>query len=165
MSERSTVKNLYTLQDPTKQIVNGGTVRIDVAESSSASLSSYAGLGVGASGPGGIHLLNGLYDANCDLQPVLAIICIPKDIQEWPVSDKMRSSANIKGHSGDWAHPSTARPADALLRKAAEIINDGSKVTIFVGRGALGASEEVAHLGRDGWWASRKGVAGQRCPP
>src|SRR6185437_7297341 len=25
------------------------------------------------SGPGGIHLLNGLYDAKCDLQPVLAI--------------------------------------------------------------------------------------------
>ena len=110
------------------------------------------------SGPGGIHLLNGLYDAKCDLQPVLAItghtfhdligmdyqqdvdldkllhgclvfnervmgpahavnvvdmamrtaygrrgvahICIPKDIQEWPVTDKMRSSANIAGHSG-----------------------------------------------------------------
>ena len=25
------------------------------------------------SGPGGVHLLNGLYDAKCDLQPVLAI--------------------------------------------------------------------------------------------
>ena len=98
------------------------------------------------SGPGGVHLLNGLYDAKCDLQPVLAItghtfsdligmdyqqdvdldklfmdvsvfnervmsaphavnvvdmavrtaygrkgvshICIPKDIQEWPVSEQ-----------------------------------------------------------------------------
>ena len=113
------------------------------------------------SGPGGVHLLNGLYDAKCDVHPVLAItghtfhdligmdyqqdvdldklymdvsvfnervmgpahavnvvdvavrtaygrrgvahICIPKDIQEWPVSDKMRSGANIAGHSGDWA--------------------------------------------------------------
>jgi len=156
------------------------------------------------SGPGGIHLLNGLYDAKCDQQPVLAItghtfhdligmdyqqdvdldklfmdvtvfnqrvmgpahavncvdmairssygmrgvshICIPKDIQEWPVSDTMRSSANPKGHSGDWAHPSTAKPADALLRRAAELINDGSKVAIMVGRGALGAKEEVAQL-------------------
>src|SRR5437016_10613816 len=33
------------------------------------------GLGVclATSGPGGIHLLNGLYDAKCDCQPVLAI--------------------------------------------------------------------------------------------
>ena len=156
------------------------------------------------SGPGGVHLLNGLYDAKCDQQPVLAItghtfhdligmdyqqdvdldklymdvsvfnqrvmgaahavncvdmairssygmrgvshICIPKDIQEWPVSDSMRSSANVKGHSGDWAHPSTATPADALIRKAAAVINDGSKVVIMVGRGALGAKEEVAQL-------------------
>ena len=156
------------------------------------------------SGPGGVHLLNGLYDAKCDQQPVLAItghtfhdligmdyqqdvdldklfmdvavfnqrvmgpahavncvdmairtsygmrgvshICIPKDIQEWPVSDSMRSSGNVKGHSGDWAHPSTAKPADALLRKAAALINDGSKVVIMAGRGALGAREEIAQL-------------------
>jgi Thiamine pyrophosphate-requiring enzymes [acetolactate synthase, pyruvate dehydrogenase (cytochrome), glyoxylate carboligase, phosphonopyruvate decarboxylase] len=156
------------------------------------------------SGPGGVHLLNGLYDAKCDQQPVLAItghtfhdligmdyqqdvdldklfmdvsvfnervmgpahavnvvdmavrtaygrrgvshICIPKDIQEWPVSDKMRSGGNIKGHSGDWAMPSTARPAESLLRKAAAIINDGSKVTVMVGRGALAAAEEIAQL-------------------
>ncbi len=58
----------------------------------------------------------------------------------------MRSNANIAGHSGDWATPSTARPADTLLRKAASIINDGSRVTIMVGRGALGAREEVAQL-------------------
>jgi pyruvate dehydrogenase (quinone) len=156
------------------------------------------------SGPGGIHLLNGLYDAKCDLQPVLAItghtfhdligmdyqqdvdlsklymdvsvfnervmgpahavnvvdmavrsaygrrgvshISIPKDIQEWTVNDKMRSNANVKGHSGEWEHPSTAKPNETLLRKAANVINDGSRVTIMVGRGALGAREEVAQL-------------------
>ncbi len=31
------------------------------------------GVCLATSGPGGIHLLNGLYDAKCDLQPVLAI--------------------------------------------------------------------------------------------
>lgn len=156
------------------------------------------------SGPGGVHLLNGLYDAKCDQQPVLAItghtfhdligmdyqqdvdldklfmdvsefnerimgpahavnvvdmavrtaygrrgvahICIPKDIQEWPVSDSQRSNANPRGHSGDWAAPSTAKPADSLLREAASVINDGSRVAIMVGRGALGAREEVAQL-------------------
>ncbi|MGH9511846.1 MAG: thiamine pyrophosphate-dependent enzyme [Terriglobales bacterium] len=156
------------------------------------------------SGPGGVHLLNGLYDAKCDLQPVLAItghtfhdligmdyqqdvdldklfmdvsvfnervmgpahavnlvdmavrtaygrhgvshICIPKDIQEWEVSDKHRSGANVAHHSGDWSVPSTAKPADSLLQKAAEIINSGSKVTIFVGRGALGCRDEITQL-------------------
>ncbi len=156
------------------------------------------------SGPGGIHLLNGLYDAKCDLQPVLAItghtfhdligmdyqqdvdldklfmdvavfnervmgpahavnvvdmavrtayarhgvshICIPKDIQEWEVNDKYRSNANVAQHSGDWSVPSSAKPADSLLRKAADIINAGKRVTVFVGRGALGAREEVTQL-------------------
>ena len=156
------------------------------------------------SGPGGIHLLNGLYDAKCDQVPVLAItghtfhdligmdyqqdvdldklfidvaefnqrvmgpshavnvvdmavrtaygrhgvshICIPKDIQEWPVSEKMRSSANVKGHSGEWEHPLASVPAEPLLRQAAEVINDGSRVAILVGRGALKAREEVARL-------------------
>jgi len=31
------------------------------------------GVCLATSGPGGVHLLNGLYDAKCDLQPVLAI--------------------------------------------------------------------------------------------
>jgi pyruvate dehydrogenase (quinone) len=156
------------------------------------------------SGPGGIHLLNGLYDAKCDQVPVLAItghtfhdligmdyqqdvdldklymdvsyfnervmgpahainvvdmavrtaygrrgvshICIPKDIQEWPVSDKMRSRGNVKGHSGEWQQPPTSLPAESLLREAAGVINHGSRVAILVGRGALGAREEVAQL-------------------
>jgi pyruvate dehydrogenase (quinone) len=162
------------------------------------------GVCVATSGPGGIHLLNGLYDAKCDQVPVLAItghtfhdligmnyqqdvdldklfidvaefnerimgpahainvvdmavrtaygrhgvshICIPKDIQEWPVTDKMRSSPNIKGHSGDWEQPSTAVPAESLMRQAADIINHGLRVAILVGRGALKAGAEVAQL-------------------
>ena len=156
------------------------------------------------SGPGGVHLLNGLYDAKCDLQPVLAItghtfhdligmdyqqdvdldklfmdvsvfnervmgpahavnvvdmavrtayarhgvshICIPKDIQEWEVTDKHRSGANVSQHSGDWSVPSSAKPADTLLREAADIINAGKKVTVFVGRGALACREEVTQF-------------------
>src|SRR6185437_5632131 len=156
------------------------------------------------SGPGGIHLLNGLYDAKCDLQPVLAItghtfhdligmdyqqdvdldklfmdvavfnervmgpahavnvvdmairsaygrhgvahICIPKDIQEWEISKNHRSSANVPKHIGEWSAPPNTKPADSLLREAADIINAGSKVTIFAGRGALGCSEELIQL-------------------
>ena len=156
------------------------------------------------SGPGGVHLLNGLYDAKCDQQPVLAItghtfsdligmdyqqdvdldklfmdvsvfnervmsaphavnvvdmavrtaygrrgvahICIPKDIQEWPVSDKHRSNANPAHHSGDWRVTPSAKPAQSLIQAGADVINKGSKVVIFAGRGALGCSEELAQL-------------------
>src|SRR5487761_965855 len=38
-----------------------------------AKYSGRIGVCVATSGPGGIHLLNGLYDAKCDGQPVLAI--------------------------------------------------------------------------------------------
>ena len=162
------------------------------------------GVCVATSGPGGVHLLNGLYDAKCDSQPVLAItghtfhdligmdyqqdvdldklfmdvsefnerimgpahaenvvdmairtaygrrgvahICIPKDIQEWTVSDGHRSKANVANHSADWRVPMAMAPSEALLKQAAEVINDGSRVTVFVGRGALNAREEVGQL-------------------
>jgi pyruvate dehydrogenase (quinone) len=171
-----------------------------------AKYSGKIGVCVATSGPGGIHLLNGLYDAKCDGQPVLAItghtfhdligmdyqqdvdldklfmdvsvfnervmgpahavncvdaairtayarrgvshICIPKDIQEWPVSvqGKLRSPANIPNHSGNWSAASSAHPNSALIRKAADIINAGSRVAILAGRGALHCREEVSQL-------------------
>jgi pyruvate dehydrogenase (quinone) len=156
------------------------------------------------SGPGGIHLLNGLYDAKCDQHPVLAItghtfsdligmdyqqdvdldklyadvsvfnervmsaphavnvvdmairsaygrkgvahITIPKDIQEWDVSDKHRSNANPANHSADWSAPPSIKPASFMIQKAADLINAGSKVAVFVGRGALHCTEEVSQL-------------------
>jgi pyruvate dehydrogenase (quinone) len=162
------------------------------------------GVCLATSGPGGIHLLNGLYDAKCDGQPVLAItghtfhdligtnyqqdvdldklfidvaaynqrimgpahvhnvvdlavktalarrtvshITIPKDIQEWKASDAKRSEANIAHHSADLyavAHPV---PPHAVLTRAAELINAGSRVAILAGRGCLGARAEVLQL-------------------
>jgi pyruvate dehydrogenase (quinone) len=156
------------------------------------------------SGPGGVHLLNGLYDAKCDLQPVLAItghtfhdligmdyqqdvdldklymdvsvfnerlmgpghavnlvdmairtayarrgvshICIPKDMQEWPLDEKMRSKANVPKHSGDWSEQPSSKPSQAVIKQAADVINEGSRVAIFVGRGALHCREEVTVL-------------------
>src|SRR5665213_200722 len=150
-----------------------------------AKYSGRIGVCVATSGPGGIHLLNGLYDAKCDGQPVLAItghtfhdligmdyqqdvdldklfmdvsvfnervmgpahavncvdaairtayarrgvshICIPKDIQEWPVSDDHRSGANVPNHSGDYRVGQSAKPASSVLQKAADVINAGSK--------------------------------------
>jgi len=162
------------------------------------------GVCIATSGPGGIHLLNGLYDAKCDGQPVLAItghtfhdligtsfqqdvdldklymdvaaynqrimgpahvnnvldeairsalghhtvshITIPKDIQEWKGSDAQRSDMNVKQHSGKIYVASHPHPPHQLLERAAEIINNSSKPAILVGRGALGAAQEVTEL-------------------
>jgi pyruvate dehydrogenase (quinone) len=162
------------------------------------------GVCLATSGPGGIHLLNGLYDAKCDGFPVLAItghtfhdligteyqqdvdldkafmdvaaynqrvmgpahvvnvvdqairtalarrsvahITIPKDIQDWKMSDDKRSPANIPEHSGE-AHPMTyPLPPEALLKQAADIINAGSRVAILAGQGCLAARGEVLEL-------------------
>jgi pyruvate dehydrogenase (quinone) len=162
------------------------------------------GVCLATSGPGGIHLLNGLYDAKCDGQPVLAItghtfhdligthyqqdvdldklfidvaafnqrimgpahvenivdeaiktalarrtvshITIPKDIQDWAAKEDRPSPANITKHSADLFAEPRSIPRDAMLRRAADLINDGSKVAIIAGRGCLGARQEVLAL-------------------
>jgi len=162
------------------------------------------GVCLATSGPGGIHLLNGLYDAKCDGQPVLAItghtfhdligthyqqdvdldklfidvaafnqrvmgpahvnnivdeaiktaltrrtvshITIPKDIQHWTLDDDHRSDANISKHSADLYAAVRSVPSPELLQRAAQLINDGSKVAILAGRGCLGARDEILEL-------------------
>jgi len=162
------------------------------------------GVCLATSGPGGIHLLNGLYDAKCDGQPVLAItghtyhdligthyqqdvdhdklfmdvsvynervmgpahvvnvvdeavktalarrgvahITIPKDIQEWTVSDEQRSSANVATHSGDLYASAYPMPHQDKIQQAADLINKGSKVAILAGRGCLHARDDVLQL-------------------
>jgi pyruvate dehydrogenase (quinone) len=162
------------------------------------------GVCLATSGPGGIHLLNGLYDAKCDGQPVLAItghtfhdligmhyqqdvdldklymdvacfnqrvmgpahvvnvvdeaiktalaqrgvahITIPKDIQEWTISDEQRSNANVPHHSADIYVRQGPTPSQAQLQAAADLINAGKKVAILAGRGCLNARAEVLQL-------------------
>jgi pyruvate dehydrogenase (quinone) len=162
------------------------------------------GVCIATSGPGGIHLLNGLYDAKCDGQPVLAItghtfhdligthyqqdvdldklymdvaaysqrvmgpahvinvvdeaiktslarrtvshINIAKDIQDMPQSKNHRSSANIANHSSDVFAAAYPVPPERALHQAAGLINQGKKVAMLVGRGCLGARQEVLEL-------------------
>ncbi|HEY7159632.1 MAG TPA: thiamine pyrophosphate-binding protein, partial [Acidobacteriota bacterium] len=158
------------------------------------------GVCLATSGPGGIHLLNGLYDAKMDGQAVLAItghhfhdlidthaqqdvdldrvymdvavynarvmsashvesvahlacrsalsrrgvahINFPVDIQSMEV--KERSKRNVKGYSDTTVLGFRAGlPSNEDLSKAAEILNSGKKVAILIGRGALGASQEL----------------------
>jgi pyruvate dehydrogenase (quinone) len=153
------------------------------------------------SGPGAIHLLNGLYDAKMDHQPVVAIVgqsatsvlggsfqqevdlqnlfkdvaadyittvsspaaarhaidrairtaldmrtvtcvIIPKDIQEEKAVPKPPHKHDSL-HSGIGFCIPHIVPQRRDLERAAAILNEGSKVAMLVGQGALGAGPEV----------------------
>ena len=159
------------------------------------------GVCLATSGPGGIHLLNGLYDAKLDGAPVLAItglqyhdligtytqqdvaldklfvdvavynerimgpthvenvvdlacrmalsyrqvahITIPVDFQEMKCEKKQRSKRNIPHHTSDLFFRSARLPDERELRRAADVLNEGGKVAILVGQGALHATDEL----------------------
>jgi pyruvate dehydrogenase (quinone) len=164
------------------------------------------GVCLATSGPGGIHLLNGLYDAKLDHMPVLAItgmqetsvlgtayqqevpldklyqdvaeydqmiynpvqlaalvdiairtayarrgvahLTVPNDIQ---VAD---ADADPWQHVAPAAAPKTAavylpppgRPSDGDLERLADFLNEGEKIAILAGAGALHAREELLAL-------------------
>jgi thiamine pyrophosphate-dependent acetolactate synthase large subunit-like protein len=162
------------------------------------------GVCLATSGPGAIHLLNGLYDAKLDHMPVLAItgmqetsvlgtayqqevhtdrlymdvaqaynlmvtnpgqvpsvvdlairnalsmrtvshLTFPNDIQVSPASeDPYRHVAPAHPPTTAVRRPLlTAAPAEEELRKAAELLNAGSKPAILAGVGAMHARDEV----------------------
>ncbi|WP_046869100.1 thiamine pyrophosphate-dependent enzyme [Microvirga massiliensis] len=159
------------------------------------------GVCIATSGPGGIHLLNGLYDAKLDGQPVLAItglqfhdlinthtqqdveldklfadVCVyntrimspahvqnsvglacrtalayrgvahvtmPVDLQSQPLKSDSRSERNVPSHVSDLMAEGAHVPTDDQLARAAAILNEGQKICILAGRGALHARAEV----------------------
>ncbi len=169
-----------------------------------AKASGRLGVCLATSGPGGIHLLNGLYDAKLDRVPVLAMtgmayhdlihthqqqdveldklfmdvaaysirvmgpahvvnvvdeairnalgrrtvahVNVPKDVQDW--TGMHESDANVPEHSADVFFPPHPVPSRSQLDAAAEVLNAGSRVAMLVGRGALGAREEVLDVSR-----------------
>ena len=160
------------------------------------------GVCLATSGPGGIHLLNGLYDAKMDGQPVLAItghhyhdlidtfaqqdldldkvfqdvavyntrvmgpthvenvtnlacraalgyrsvshINFPTDIQDQEGGE--RSPRNRPHHESNANAHRAALPSSEELRRAAEILNQGKKIAILAGRGALHATDELEQI-------------------
>ncbi len=169
-----------------------------------AKFTGEVGICMATSGPGAIHLLNGLYDAKMDHQPVVAIvgqqarsslggsyqqevdlvslfkdvageyvhmatspvqirqlvdrairiakdqrtvtcIIIPNDLQ---VEDAVEVPPHQHGtvHTGIGHPASRFVPEEMELKKAASIINEGKKVGILVGAGALHAADEVKQL-------------------
>jgi len=168
-----------------------------------AKFTDKVGVCMATSGPGAIHLLNGLYDAKLDHVPVVAIVgqtnrsamggsyqqevdlkTLFADVSEYvqvvtvpeqlpnvldramKVARGRRSVATIVIHADvqelDYSPPShefkmvpsssaeperpEVVPGDASVRKAAEVLNAGSKVAMLVGAGAAGAAEEVQQV-------------------
>jgi pyruvate dehydrogenase (quinone)/pyruvate oxidase len=157
------------------------------------------GVSLATSGPGGIHLLNGLYDAKLDGQPVLAItghhyhdlidthaqqdvdldkvymdvalynarvmgpshveeianiacrtalgrrgvahINFPIDFQEQEIEE--HSKRNVPGHVSHVPASVVELPPETALKNAAAELNEGKKVAILAGQGALGAGAEL----------------------
>lgn len=162
------------------------------------------GVCLATSGPGAIHLLNGLYDAKLDHQPVLAIVgqqarsglgghyqqevdlttlfkdvageyveqasdpaqirhlvdrahrialdqrnvtclIIPNDLAAEPaVEEPPRAHGTLHSSSGFKKARIVPHPDD--LKQAAEILNNGERVAMLVGAGALGATDAVIEV-------------------
>ncbi|MEU7479133.1 thiamine pyrophosphate-requiring protein [Lentzea sp. NPDC042327] len=168
-----------------------------------AKFSGDVGVCLATSGPGAIHLLNGLYDAKLDHVPVVAIVgqtartaqggsfqqevdlhalfrdvasflidvtvpeqlpnaldrafrtaaterapavvIIPNDVQEQEYEPPKHEFKHIP--SSPPSRPSSVVvPADDEVRRAAEVLNSGSKVAILIGQGARGAAAEVGEV-------------------
>jgi pyruvate dehydrogenase (quinone) len=161
------------------------------------------GVCMATSGPGAIHLLNGLYDAKLDHVPVVAIVgqqdrtalggnfqqevdlvslykdvasdfvqmvtvpeqlpnvldramriamtrraptalIVPNDVQEMEYSSPGHEFKMVPS-SLDLSRP-TVVPDDESVKRAAAVLNAGSKVAILVGQGARGAVEEITQV-------------------
>jgi pyruvate dehydrogenase (quinone) len=172
--------------------------------SAHAKFTGELGVCMATSGPGAIHLLNGLYDARMDHQPVLAIVgqsarpalggsyqqevdlmnlfkdvageyvqtctdpmqmrqlvdracrialaertvtCIimPKDVQDLDAVEKPPHKHNTV-HTSAGYFPPYIVPAREDLQRAADILNEGQRVAMLVGSGALHAGDEIVEV-------------------
>ncbi len=168
-----------------------------------AKFTGEVGVCVATSGPGAIHLLNGLYDAKLDRQPVVAVVgqqartalggsyqqevdlktlfgdvaayveqivepaqarhvvdrafrtalaersvacvIVPTDVQEEDAVEEPPHEHGTVHSSVDYSPPRVL-PQDDDLRRAADVLNAGSRVAMLVGQGALHATEEVVEV-------------------
>ena len=172
-----------------------------------AKFTGEVGVCLATSGPGAIHLLNGLYDAKLDHQPVVAIVgqqaqlalggnyqqevdlqvlfkdvaheyvhmatkpgqvrhlvdramriaksertvtclILPNDLQEEEAEEEPpREHGTV--HSGIGVTIPRIIPAAQELERAAEVLNEGERVAMLVGAGALGAGRRRSTAAAD----------------
>ena len=88
-----------------------------------------------------------------------SVIIIPKDVQEEAFETPKRAHGFTRSGPG-YSRPVVV-PAEADLRKAAEVLNAGEKVAILIGAGAADAADEVDRRRRDARRRRRQGAARQ----
>ncbi len=172
--------------------------------SAHAKFTGEVGVCMATSGPGAVHLLNGLYDARLDHQPVVALVgqhgtpviggsdqqeldlkslfkdvagaycemasdpvqvrhlidrafriaiaerrvtCVvlPANIQIMPAVEKPPHLHGYEHSSIGYSKPRVV-PYEADLQRAADILNQGKKVSILIGAGAKGATDELIEV-------------------
>ncbi|SAK87348.1 thiamine pyrophosphate protein [Caballeronia arationis] len=86
------------------------------------------------------HLVDRAVRTALSQRKVTAII-LPNDLQDLDYQAPARKHGTL--HSGVGFSAPKLVPYDADLRRAAEILNEGKKVAILVGAGALNATDEV----------------------
>ncbi|MGB7449128.1 MAG: thiamine pyrophosphate-requiring protein [Ornithinimicrobium sp.] len=164
-----------------------------------AKFTGEVGVCVATSGPGAVHLLNGLYDAKMDHQPVVAIVgqqglaslgsgaqqemnlervfqdvagfvqtvttpmhaqmvvdravrtaqalrcptvvILPADVQTMTMAEP--DEQHWVSRSGTGYVSTSVAPPTEEIRRAAAVLNEGTKVAMLVGQGARGATDEV----------------------
>jgi pyruvate dehydrogenase (quinone) len=75
----------------------------------------------------------------------VAHITFPVDLQDREIKGE-RSKRNIPGHTSDVMSLSARLPHEGDLAQAANILNDGKKIVILAGRGALNAGVELEQV-------------------
>lgn len=164
-----------------------------------AKFTGEVGVCIATSGPGAVHMLNGLYDAKMDNQPVVAIVgqqgrvslgseaqqevnlerifadvagfvqtvltpmhaqmvvdrairiaaarkcptvvILPADVQTLEMTEP--AVQHWVSRTGVGYTSTELTPPDEELRRAADVLNAGSKIAMLVGQGARGATDEV----------------------
>jgi pyruvate dehydrogenase (quinone) len=86
------------------------------------------------------HLIDRSVRVALARRTVTAIV-LPNDLQEEAYQDPPRAHGTLR--SGTGYNPPKVTPHDADLDRAAEILNNGKKVAMLIGAGALDATDEV----------------------
>ena len=217
------IESLRKKQDKIKFIQTRHEEAAAFAACGYAKVTNRLGVCLATSGPGAIHLLNGLYDAKMDGQPVLAItglqfhdligthtqqdvaldklfmdvavynerimgaaaaqnvtelacrtalarkgvahITTPVDIQDQEVKEDMRSMRNKPNHVSNEFAIGARRPTGRELQEAADILNNGKKVAILAGRGALHAGRQLEQVAELLGAPIVKALLGKSCVP
>ena len=73
-----------------------------------------------------------------------SVVILPKNVQEEPFEAPKRQHGFTRSGPG-YSRPVMV-PEDSDLRKAAEILNQGEKVAILIGAGAIDAADEVIQI-------------------